>query len=150
MAEFESEGFLDRRRAMRIIGVGALGALVGCGGSGSSTTSSSGSGSSSGSCTATLEGEEGPYFVDDSASGFNRSNILSNLDGSHTRVGIPLTLTIKVFDSQNACAAMPNVQVDIWHCSAEGLYSAEDVESTVGETWLRGYQITDSNGQVQF
>ncbi len=45
---------------------------------------------------------------------------------------------------------MEGVQVDIWHCNATGLYSAEDVESTVGETWLRGYQITDTNGLVTF
>jgi hypothetical protein len=30
----------------------------------------------------TPEGEIGPYFADDSAAGFNRSNIVSNLDGS--------------------------------------------------------------------
>jgi hypothetical protein len=45
---------------------------------------------------------------------------------------------------------MANGQVDIWHCNASGIYSAEDVESTVGETWLRGYQLTDSNGLATF
>lgn len=101
-------------------------------------------------CTATLEGEEGPYFVDDSASGYNRTNILSNLDGSETQTGIPLTLTLYVFDSKNTCGAMQNVQVDIWHCNAYGVYSAESVENTVGQTWLRGYQLSDVNGKVTF
>lgn len=100
--------------------------------------------------TATLEGEEGPYFVDDSASGYLRSNILSNLDGSDTQTGIPLALTIYVFDSKNSCAPMMGVQVDIWHCNASGIYSAESVESTVGQSWLRGYQLTDATGMVQF
>ena len=45
---------------------------------------------------------------------------------------------------------MANVQVDIWHCNASGIYSAEDVEDTSGETWLRGYQITDANGLATF
>ena len=100
--------------------------------------------------SATLEGEEGPYFVDDSASGYLRTNILSNLDGSDTQTGIPLTLTLYVFDSENSCAAMENVQVDIWHCNAEGVYSAESSEDTVGQSWLRGYQLTDVSGKVGF
>jgi hypothetical protein len=99
---------------------------------------------------ATLEGEEGPYFVDDSASGYLRSNILSNLDGSGTQTGIPLYLTIYVFDTKKSCAAMQGVQVDIWHCNAQGVYSAEAVESTTSQSWLRGYQISDSNGKVEF
>jgi protocatechuate 3,4-dioxygenase beta subunit len=102
------------------------------------------------SCSETLEGEEGPYFVDDSATGYNRSNILSNLDGSDIQEGVPLTLTLYVFDSEKSCAAMQNVQIDIWHCNASGIYSDESVESTVGQTWLRGYQVTDSSGKVQF
>ena len=102
------------------------------------------------SCSASLEGEEGPYFVDDSASGYLRSNILSNLDGTETQTGVPLTLTVYVFDSENSCAAMQNVQVDIWSCNAEGIYSAESSESTVGQSWLRGYQLTDVTGMVQF
>jgi protocatechuate 3,4-dioxygenase beta subunit len=102
------------------------------------------------SCTKTLEGEEGPYFVDDSDSRYNRSNILTNLDGSETQTGVAFTLTINVFDSENGCAAMQGVQVDIWHCNASGVYSAEASESTGSESWLRGYQITDSNGAVKF
>lgn len=101
-------------------------------------------------CGETLEGEEGPYFVDDSASGYNRSSILSNMDGTDTQEGVPLTLTLYVFDSERSCSAMEGVQVDIWHCNAQGVYSAESSESTVGQSWLRGYLITDANGKVQF
>ncbi len=97
-----------------------------------------------------LEGEEGPYFVDDSATGYNRSNILSNLDGTETQTGVPFALTLYVYDAKNNCAAMQNVQVDIWHCNAAGIYSAESSESTSTKSWLRGYQLTDANGMVQF
>lgn len=45
---------------------------------------------------------------------------------------------------------MQNVQVDIWNCNALGVYSAESSESTTGQSWLRGYQLTDANGMVQF
>ena len=100
--------------------------------------------------TESIEGEEGPYFVDDSASGYLRGNIVSNLDGTETQTGVPLALTIYVFDANNSCAAMQSVQVDIWSCNANGVYSAESSESTVGQSWLRGYQITDANGKVEF
>jgi protocatechuate 3,4-dioxygenase beta subunit len=103
------------------------------------------------SCSSeTLEGEEGPYFVDDSASGYDRSNIVSNLDGTDTQTGVPFTLTVYVYDTENSCAAMQNVQVDIWHCNPAGIYSAESSESTTADSWLRGYQLTDANGMVKF
>ncbi|MCW3096233.1 MAG: hypothetical protein JWL77_1851 [Chthonomonadaceae bacterium] len=98
----------------------------------------------------TPEGEIGPYFTDDSASGFNRSNILSNLDGTNTQTGIPLVLSIYVYDTENGNAALSGCQVDIWHCNAAGLYSNESVENTLGQTWLRGYQVTDTGGLVKF
>jgi protocatechuate 3,4-dioxygenase beta subunit len=40
--------------------------------------------------------------------------------------------------------------VDIWSCNALGVYSAESSESTVGQSWLRGYQLTDATGKVEF
>ncbi|HEY4356502.1 MAG TPA: Ig-like domain repeat protein [Acidobacteriaceae bacterium] len=116
----------------------------------SATVSLSITAGSSSACSSTAEGEEGPYFVDDSASGYDRSNILSNLDGSSVQAGVPFVLTVYVFDSKNSCSPMQNVQVDIWHCNASGIYSAESVESTVGQSWLRGYQLSDSSGKVQF
>ena len=142
---------ISRRKALAILAVAGAGAMLGCGGGtkATATTTSTATGSST-SCTVTPEGEEGPYFVDDSATGFNRSDIRSNLDGSNTQSGIPLTLSIYVYDSEKSCAAMAGVQIDIWHCNGSGIYSAEDVESTSGETWLRGYQLTDSNGLATF
>ena len=155
--------YFTRRSALLAIGCAAsAGALLSCGGGSDDTTASrTGSTSttststtttstSSATCAATPEGEIGPYFVDDSATGFNRSDIRSNLDGTETQTGIPLTLTITVQDSENSCIGLQDAQVDIWHCNAEGVYSAEDVEDTSGLTWLRGYQVTDSAGQVTF
>jgi len=104
----------------------------------------------SGACEVTPEGEIGPYFADDSDSRFNRSNILSNLDGTNTQTGIPLTLTVTVVDTENACAPYASAQVDIWHCNSAGIYSDEASESSTSETWLRGYQVTDASGEVTF
>ena len=99
---------------------------------------------------------EGPYWVTDSASGYDRSVITSNIDGSNTQTGVALTLTLYIYDSENSCVAMENVQVDIWHCNASGVYSGVQNSTNDGGTdltsqsWLRGYQLTDSSGKVTF
>jgi protocatechuate 3,4-dioxygenase beta subunit len=113
--------------------------------------------SSSASCgTSTNAVTEGPYWTDDSASGYNRSDIRSDIAGTNTQSGVLFTLAIYVYDGKNGCAAMRNVQVDIWHCNAAGVYSGIQ-SSTNGngvdyrsQSWLRGYQLTDSNGMVSF
>jgi protocatechuate 3,4-dioxygenase beta subunit len=151
-----TQDLLTRRAALAALGstAGAL-ALLSCGdGSGSTSTSTATStgntSTDTSACAVTPEGEVGPYFVDDSAAGFNRSDIRSNLDGTNTQTGIPLTLNIVVGDSENSCVGMEGVRIDIWHCNAEGVYSDEGVESTTGETWLRGYQLTDAAGDATF
>jgi len=145
---------ISRRQAIGLLVAAGAGVMLGCGGGAktatTTTTSTSSTGTSSTSCAVTPEGEEGPYFGDDSATGFDRTDIRSNLDGSSIQPGIPFTLKIYVYDSKNSCIAMENVQVDIWHCNASGVYSAEDVENTTGLTWLRGYQLTDATGLVTF
>ena len=45
---------------------------------------------------------------------------------------------------------MPNGYVDIWHCNAQGVYSDEPAEGTVGTKFLRGCQMTDKEGWVRF
>lgn len=116
------------------------------------------SASSSSSCSSTVVPAvtEGPYWTNDSASGYNRSTITSDIAGTNTQTGVPLTLTIYVYDRKNSCAAMQDVQVDIWHCNAAGVYSGIK-SSTNGngadytsQSWLRGYQLTDSTGMVKF
>jgi protocatechuate 3,4-dioxygenase beta subunit len=156
----ESPETLTRRDALNaLLGLGAAMSL-GCStssdaaanatrdaGAGADASASTGDGAA---CATTPEGEIGPYFADDSASGFNRSNILSNLDGTSTQSGIPLTLNITVVDAENGCAPYAGAQIDIWHCNAEGVYSDIAAESTSSAQWLRGYQITSASGQVTF
>jgi len=127
----------SRAAALGLLG-GAVGVLAG-------RTGSAASG-----CAVTPEGEIGPFFADDSLAGFNRSNILANLDGRSVQSGVKLTLTVHVYDTRASCAAMPGVQVDLWHCNAAGVYSDEASEGTASQTWLRGYQLTDSGGKAAF
>lgn len=70
------------------------------------------------------------------------------------RTGVPFTLRMKII-GLNDCLPMQNVRVNIWHCDKGGSYSgyssaAGNTTDTVGQTWLRGYQITDANGEVEF
>jgi protocatechuate 3,4-dioxygenase beta subunit len=127
----------SRASALGLLG-GAVGVLASCGGGSASA------------CAVTPEGEIGPFFADDSLAGFNRSNILANLDGTSVQSGIKLTLTVHVYDTQASCAPMPGVQIDLWHCNAAGVYSDEASEGTASQTWLRGYRLTDSTGTAKF
>jgi protocatechuate 3,4-dioxygenase beta subunit len=91
--------------------------------------------------------EEGPYFVEEK---LNRSDIITNADGS-LQPGLPLTLAITVSQSvDGTITPLPNAYVDIWQANASGLYSDEAVESTTGNVFLRGYQVTDAHGHVHF
>ena len=63
---------------------------------------------------------------------------------------MPLQLVLNVLRADQDCIRATGIQVDIWHCDAGGLYSDEAANNTVGRKFLRGYQITDANGAVQF
>src|SRR6266550_553345 len=165
---------ITRRDVIRVGSVvfvsGALGALqtllTGCGSKGSSGGSS---GSGSGSCVASTNLTRGPYFVDNQSdpnisndavdtSIPERSDIRSDTKGgTGTQSGLPLNLNITVGSySSGTCSPLANAQVHIWHCNAQGIYSDVQAGSNggggdyTGENFLRGYQYTDSNGQVSF
>jgi protocatechuate 3,4-dioxygenase beta subunit len=59
-----------------------------------------------------------------------------------------LTLTVRVVNVNNACAAVPNANVEIWHVDAAGNYSQYGTQTT--QTFLRGIQTTNGNGEVTF
>lgn len=93
---------------------------------------------------------EGPYFVDER---LNRSDIRVNTADGAVKAGVPLQLTLRVLQvSRRGCAPLAGAMVDIWHCDALGVYSdvVDRSFNTVGQDFLRGYQITDANGVVNF
>ena len=66
--------------------------------------------------------------------------------------GALLNLKLRIIGDDN-CAPMSNVRVNIWHCTNEGIYSGYNTNNNPGDansTHLRGYQMTDSNGEVEF
>ncbi|WP_052700522.1 dioxygenase family protein [Methylocucumis oryzae] len=88
---------------------------------------------------------EGPYFVDEK---LKRSDIREAEDGQL----VVLTIRVMTLDSEGQPVALPNAQVDIWHCNADGDYSdvKNNIANTCGETFLRGYQISNKRGVVRF
>lgn len=101
-------------------------------------------------CVVKPEQTEGPYFVDEK---LNRSDIRSDPSDGSIKDGVPLQLTLRVSQVNNtACTPLTGARADIWHCDAQGVYSDVNDRSfnTVGKKFLRGYQVTDANGSVQF
>lgn len=101
-------------------------------------------------CVVRPELTEGPLFVDEM---LNRSDI--RLDPSNNQVseGTEFNLTFRVSKvGNNACTPLEGIQVDIWHCDAQGIYSDTNQlgMSTVGQKFLRGFQKTDANGIASF
>jgi uncharacterized protein (TIGR03437 family) len=95
---------------------------------------------------------EGPYFVDER---LNRSDIRTDPSNNTVKAGVPLKLQFNVSRvSGSACSPLAGALVDIWHCDAVGTYSditnGAGQANTSGQKYLRGYQITDSNGSVEF
>jgi protocatechuate 3,4-dioxygenase beta subunit len=88
---------------------------------------------------------EGPFWVDEK---LNRSDIT---DGQS---GVPLAITLNVVDADDDCSAYAGATVDVWHANPDGNYSDEPAgmgnDDTEGQTFLRGYQVSDSKGQVTF
>lgn len=73
-------------------------------------------------------------------------------DIRETEQGVQLNLRMKIIGSEN-CEPMRNVRVNIWHCDKDGVYSGYNTGNNRGDvngTQLRGYQFTDSNGEVEF
>lgn len=138
---------IDRRPALRLLGVVGLATVaVACSDGGSSddgaaaTTSGTSSGTATDTaCVLTPEMTEGPYFVDGDAV---RSDITEG------RPGTPLTLKLRVVDA-NGCTPVGGAVVDVWHADAGGNYSAFG-SSLANSTFLRGIQHTDADGAVTF
>jgi len=117
--------------------------LIACGSGG--ITGNDGSGSTG--CVLTAALTEGPYFVDER---LNRSDIRTDPITGGVSAGVPLQLAFNVSRvASTACTPLTGAYLDVWHCDAGGVYS--DVSGAgSGHRFLRGYQITDAAGMVQF
>lgn len=175
--DLETVRILSRRRALGLLGLGAgtlaLGAcggeelVTGTGSTGTATptptpsaTSTSSGSSSSGNCVSFASETNGPYPADGTntsrgttsnvltMTAFQRADIRSSvLTTSTVAEGVEMTVTLSLVDVNNSCAALAGYAVYMWHCDASGEYSLYDLPA---ESYLRGVQVTDANGQVTF
>jgi uncharacterized protein (TIGR03437 family) len=103
------------------------------------------------SCVARPALTEGPFFVDEL---LNRSDIRPDPANNTVRAGTPLKIKFTVGKvSGSACTPLAGAYFDLWHCDALGAYSdvnGQGNPNNLGQKFLRGYQITDSNGAVEF
>jgi uncharacterized protein (TIGR03437 family) len=91
---------------------------------------------------------EGPYWVEEN---LNRSDIRTDPSDGSIRPGTLLNLKVNlVNESGSTCVPLAGAKVDIWHCDAGGIYSDETANNSKGKKFLRGYQVTDDNGAVNF
>ncbi|WP_445515485.1 intradiol ring-cleavage dioxygenase [Streptomyces sp. NEAU-174] len=172
--------------AVAAAGLGAAVATTASAGETSASTSSATPSASASSASSpsgevcyrlTSETTEGPYYID-------ADKIRKDI--TEGKEGIPLTLRLKVIDS-DSCKPVAKAAVDIWHCDALGLYSGYESSSSGGGTpptgtpptgtpptdaptgaptgappggghqeptddkrYLRGTQLTDRHGFVEF
>lgn len=102
--------------------------------------------------SVTLQGTrqqtEGPYFIEDMP---NRSDIRSDTSNGSVEQGIPLRLVIHVYGvNDGSCVPLKGAKLDIWHANSQGIYSGVKDMGTAENNFLRGYQVTDNNGTVEF
>jgi protocatechuate 3,4-dioxygenase beta subunit len=82
----------------------------------------------------------------------NRSDLRTDSSDGTIQEGIPLYLNLNVYDvdSDGSCVPYGGAKVDIWEANSQGLYSGVTEDGTEGKNFLRGNQIADENGTVQF
>jgi protocatechuate 3,4-dioxygenase beta subunit len=138
---------LSRREALAFLGANGALLFFGCS---DSTAASSDPTDSSSSCVVRPELTEGPYYVDEE---LERSDIRSDPSDGVVRPGALLALTFNVSSAaSSACSPLAGAIVDVWHCDALGVYSdvSEAGFNTSGQKFLRGYQVTGSDGVARF
>jgi len=161
---------LDRRRMLKLLGLGGIGAglftIVGCNPSASSASplASAGAGgtagatgsAAAGSCEVIPEETAGPFPGDGSngpdvlsQTGVVRKDIRKSF-GSSTTVaeGIPLSISLALQDAED-CAPLAGAAVYVWHCDRDGDYSLYS-QAAANENYLRGVQAAGDDGVVTF
>lgn len=144
---------ISRRTTLRLIGGAAAGAaaLVGWR-SDWPALSPPAAGRSAGAqtvdCVAKPELTEGPFFVDER---LDRSDIRPDPATGAVKAGVPLGLAFNVRRlDDRSCLPLAGAYVDVWHTDALGAYSDVRSEGTLGQKFLRGYQVTDEKGAARF
>jgi protocatechuate 3,4-dioxygenase beta subunit len=99
------------------------------------------------SCVRTPETNEGPFYYESS---LERRSLVEGHQGVPLRLGIVAAGVV----GQSACLPLSGAVVDVWQTDGLGLYSnvGHDLQTvdTTAQTFLRGHQVTDESGYVEF
>lgn len=94
-------------------------------------------------CQVMPDVTEGPYYLDET---LVRRNLRED------RTGVPVLLRLQIVDA--SCRPMTSARTDVWHCDAQGNYSAfggaAPPAAKDSKTYLRGTQFTDDAGVAEF
>ena len=138
--------YLSRRQALRALSVSAAGSGLIAPPAIADAAAPAAADNPVGVCLLMPQAVEGPYY-------FNPERVRADI--TEGREGAPVALKLRIVDAKG-CTPMPGLRVDVWHADAGGIYSGyanqgdnRDV-STKGQTYLRGTQMTDADGFVQF
>ena len=172
-AEILSERHVQgRRRALQVLSAGAAStalplSLLGCGGSGEAAPADDAAkaavleATAAATCSVIPSETAGPYPADGSLAsnqrlnalvlaGIQRSDIRTSVSpGSAAAAGVPLALTLRLVNTNGSCASLAGYAIYAWHCTRDGKYSMYS-SGVTGENYLRGVQVTDSQGEVTF
>ena len=161
---------LNRRRALGLLsGAGLAAALAACGGGDDQASTSKSSGQppagagGSDSNVQVADGEVpeetgGPYPADGSngvnvltESGIVRSDITGSFGSASGVVkGVPMTMALTLLNMNDGdVKPYEGAAIYVWHCDSQGRYSMYD-QGAVDENWLRGVQVADAQGKVEF
>lgn len=137
---------MKRNEFLKGAGILGLGTLLPAGKVFADTTTAA---KGTGSCVLIPSETEGPFPLDLTT---NNSATYFRQDIREDRTGVRLNLKMKILGLSN-CLPMQNLRVNVWHCDRSGIYSGYNNNMNAGSTaatFLRGYQMTDTNGVVNF
>jgi protocatechuate 3,4-dioxygenase beta subunit len=108
-------------------------------------------------CTGIPSETAGPFPGDRSngpnvltQSGIVRSDLRPSFGGSSgVATGVWLLTSLALVDTKDGCKPLAGAAVYVWHCDQKGGYSLYSPGVT-GENYLRGVQVADQNGVVNF
>jgi len=133
---------ITRREALRAMaGFAVSAAAVGCGDGKHANPVAAPA------CVLTPSQVQGPFFFD---TGLLRRDITEGRPGVALRIQLRLASVSEV-----SCEPLRGALVEAWHADADGVYSGYDraqgnLRDASGETFLRGYQVSDDDGVVEF
>ncbi len=130
---------MERKEFLKSVGFAGLGLAIPIGKSLAKETANG--------CVLIPSETAGPFPLD-----LTTNSFYFRQDVRESKTGVQLNLKIRIVGIDN-CQPMQNLRVNIWHCDKDGYYSGYSQPNNPGQaglTYLRGYQITDAYGEVEF